>query len=130
MREALSAQVLAAAGGISLAVSLLGAALTAWIVVRLPADYFCDESRHEAQLNPALRIGKNLLGVIAIAIGLVMAVPGIPGPGLITILLGIVLLDFPGKYRAERWLVHRKIIHGAIDQIRARFGRPPLLLPD
>ncbi len=130
MRELLSAQVVAAAGGISLVVSVLGAALTAWVVVRLPADYFCDKTRHETQLNPALRVGKNLLGLVALVLGLMMAIPGVPGPGLVTVLLAVVLLDFPGKYAAERWLVRRKLVHGAIDKLRRRFGRAPLQLPE
>lgn len=130
VRELLSAQAVVALGAASVVMAVLGAAVTAWIVVRLPSDYFRDRTRHQTQLNPALRVGKNLLGLVAVGLGLFMAIPGIPGPGLITILLGVMLLDFPGKYRFERWLVHRKMIHGAIDQLRARFGRPPLLLPD
>ncbi|MBL8955268.1 MAG: hypothetical protein JNK82_31125 [Myxococcaceae bacterium] len=130
MSDLLSAQVVATAGVISLALSLLGAAFTAWVCVRLPANYFCDRTRHETQLNPFLRVGKNLLGIVAFVLGLVMMIPGVPGPGVLTVLLAVVLLDFPGKYEAERWLVRRKLVHGAIDRLRERFGAPPLQRPD
>ena len=43
------------------------------------------------------------LGILCIIIGLILAVPGIPGPGLVVVFLGILLLDFPGKVR----LIHR-----------------------
>ena len=117
-------------GAISLLTSVLGAAITAYVVVRIPSDYFCSRTRHETELNPVLRIGKNLLGIIAFVLGLVMMIPGVPGPGVMTVLLAVMLLDFPGKYTFERWLVRRKFVHGAIDQLRERFGRAPLQLPD
>src|SRR5688500_5885404 len=80
-----------------------------WAIVRLPADYFHYDARHRAltsTLHPVLRIvlllGKNILGCILIVMGLAMLV--LPGQGLLTILIGTLLLDFPGKFKFERWL--------------------------
>jgi hypothetical protein len=61
--------------------------------------------------------------------GVLLTLPGVPGPGLVLILLGATLVDFPGKRRLTRMLIRRKSIHGTIDWLRARFGKPPLVLP-
>ena len=78
-------------------------ALVSFILIKLPADYFC--SHYDRQLwsgrAPALRIaaaiGKNVLGVVLILLGIVMSLPGVPGQGLLTILLASCWLIFPGK---------------------------------
>jgi len=108
--------------------------LVSLILVKLPADYFC--SHYDRQLwsgrAPALRIaaaiGKNVLGVLLIVLGIIMALPGVPGQGLLTILLGVMLVDFPGKDRLEQKLLQRPAIRNSIDRLRAKFGKPPLLL--
>ena len=48
----------------------------------------------------------------------------------LTLLIGLTLLDFPGKRKLELWLVRRPSIRSAIDWIRTRAGREPLILPD
>ncbi|MCK7492419.1 MAG: hypothetical protein MZW92_13070 [Comamonadaceae bacterium] len=49
---------------------------------------------------------KNAAGALLDVLGLPPALlPGIPGRGLLTILIGVMLLDFPGKRRIERRLV-------------------------
>ena len=40
---------------------------------------------------------KNLLGVLLVILGGIMTLPGVPGPGILTILLGVMLLNFPGN---------------------------------
>ena len=134
MDELLSPRLLALLGTVSVVFAALGALLTAWIVVRIPPDYFAERRRHAVPTrHPVVRVlllvGKNLLGFHALLLGVVMAFPGVPGPGLIVILLALMLLDFPGKYAAERWLVTRKPVRNAIDTLRERAGREPLQLP-
>lgn len=132
--ELFSPKVLALLGTASVVVSIIGALVTAWVVVRIPADYFAHRERHPPPTrHPVVRVllvlGKNLLGFVALLLGIVMAVPGVPGPGLVVILLALMLLDFPGKYAAERWVVSRKPVREAIDSLRARAGRQPLVVP-
>ncbi|HEX7707323.1 MAG TPA: hypothetical protein VF701_12770 [Thermoanaerobaculia bacterium] len=119
---------------IFVASSLGGLAIVGFIVVRLPADYF-SETRERTFLNgrhPMLRMSalilKNLAGVLIVALGVVLIMPGIPGPGALTILIGIMLLDFPGKLRLERWMVSRPAVRKAINKLRVRHNRPPLVL--
>jgi hypothetical protein len=53
----------------------------------------------------------------------------LPGQGILTILIGISLLEFPGKRRLELAIVKRSSIRRAIDRIRQRSGTEPLNLP-
>jgi hypothetical protein len=75
----------------------------------------------------ALLVGKNLLGFVLVVAGVLMSLPGVPGQGVLTILMGVMLIDFPGKHRAERWLVTRRPVLAAVNRMRARVGREPLV---
>jgi hypothetical protein len=104
-----------------------------WLVVRIPADYFADSVKLEksrAVYHPIIRgiliIGKNLIGCLLIAAGVLMLV--LPGQGMLTILIGILFLDFPGKYRMERWIVSHGPVLQSINWLRQRSGKVPLVL--
>lgn len=113
--------------------SLVSLAVVTAVLVSLPAGYFRDDAPPAAWprsplLRWAWRIGKNALGLALLALGLLLSVPGVPGQGLLTMLIGLILLDFPGKRGLERRLVARPTVLGAINRLRARFGRPPIEL--
>lgn len=118
--------VAAVAGGVlSIAVTVL---VTCWVLVRLPADHFaCD---HRPSRSMAVRWARNVGGALLIALGIVLSFPGVPGQGVLTILLGIMCLDVAGKRRLELWLVRKPRVRDGIDRLRARYGKPPLTLPD
>ena len=109
---------------------LLGTVLLApFLAARIPADYFSDpEQRTLHARNLPLRILrlllKNALGVVLLVLGIVMLVT--PGQGLLTIFVALLALDYPGKYRLERWLVSRPAICRGINWLRARGGAAPL----
>ena len=103
------------------------------VIAHLPVDYFVDPRRHNGGLrhySGIVRIGipiaKNMLGFILIIAGVIMLV--LPGQGLLTLLAGLMLMNFPGKFACERWLVRRKRIRVAIAWLRQRSGSPPLIL--
>ncbi len=105
--------------------------LVAGVVARLPADYFLASRRPlpspgHPLLAVIVRIGRNAVGWVVVLAGVAMLV--LPGQGLLTILLGLVLVDLPGKFAVERWLVSRPRVRTAIDWIRRRAGREPLQL--
>jgi hypothetical protein len=108
--------------------------IVSFILVKLPADHFAKSRKRKfmAGYSPVVRvaamIGKNILGVLLVALGVVLSLPGVPGQGLLTILLGIMLLDFPGKHRLEQKLLSRPTIVNAINGLRGRFSKPPLEL--
>lgn len=104
------------------------------LLVSLPSTYFQDDhprdfwpNRHPA-LRLTARIAKNFVGFVLVVVGIILALPGVPGQGILTILIGIMLLDFPGKRRIERRIVGRPHILATINRLRLRFGRPPLVL--
>lgn len=109
-------------------------AIVSFIMVRIPADYFHKDRPRElwSGRHPAVRFlgvfAKNVLGVVLVVLGILMSVPGVPGQGVLTILLGIMLLDFPGKRALEHKLVSRPQVFNAINKLRHRFGKPSLVL--
>lgn len=104
------------------------------ILVKLPADHFSKtrKTKFWAGPRPAIHaakvIGKNIAGVLLVALGIVLSLPGVPGQGLLTVLLGIMLLDFPGRHRLEQKLLSKPSIVNTINRLRDRFGKPPLQL--
>ncbi len=105
------------------------------LVVRIPSNYFAHSERHWMSLtdhHPLVRgvllTGKNVIGYVFIVVGIAMLV--IPGPGVLTILIGIMLLNLPGKYRLERWVVSRRPVIRSINWLRRRAGRRPLVLEE
>lgn len=113
---------------------LVNLAIVSFILVKLPADHFSKSHKtkfwadRHATLRMTAAIVKNIAGVLLVALGVVLSLPGVPGQGLLTILLGIMLLDFPGKGRLEQKLLSRPSVVNTINRLRARFGKPPLEL--
>jgi hypothetical protein len=103
------------------------------IIIRIPADYFAHSRRSGAEwprrrpwLRPAWLIAKNVLGCALLVLGSLMLV--LPGQGLLTLLIAVALLDFPGKYRLQRWVVTRRGVIRSTNWIRANAGKNPLVL--
>jgi len=116
------------------AVSFIGTLMVVPVlIVRIPADYFAEKRRHRwepwAHEHPLIRwsllIAKNVLGYMLIIFGIAMLV--LPGQGILTILIGIMFINFPGKYRLERWVVMRPPVLKAINKLRQRAGHAPLI---
>ena len=114
-------------------VSLLGTLITVPIIlVRLPEDYFSYPDRHHVPWNSRNRflripifLAKNLLGAIFVLAGILML--ALPGQGILTIIIGLLLMEFPGKYHAERWVINRPSVLSAINWIRAKAGKQKLI---
>lgn len=113
-------------------VSAVAAALAAWLLVRLPARAFADPDWNTGSTawDWAVWAARLVVGLVLVALGLLLSMPGIPGPGLALVALGLLIADFRGK----RWLVRKLLAHEAtvrpINRLRARFGKPPLVVPD
>jgi hypothetical protein len=109
-----------------------GTGIAVAAVVWLPADHFRSGPRPRAAhrhpvVHALLIFSKNVLGYAILPLGVLMALPLIPGPGLVFIVIGLSLIDFPGKKKLERRLLLRPAVHRFIDDLRRRFGRPPLI---
>lgn len=119
-------------GAASVAVFIASILVIPPIIVRIHPDYFTHPvrppSRWEKQhrlVRWTIVVGKNLVGSVLMVMGLAMFV--LPGQGMLTLLAGFLLIDFPGKYRCEKWLIRRRWIIQPINWLRRRRNRPPLL---
>ena len=104
------------------------------VVARLPPDYFTrvprPRPRRHAQASGShvlWRLGKQLLGLGLVLAGGAMLV--LPGQGILTILIGLMLLDFPGKRRLEQRLVQQPAVGRALNWMRAKAHQPALEIP-
>ncbi len=125
--------LIAAAIG-SLVLFLLSLFFIPWLITRLPSDYFTDETRHTSKtqnMHPilyySLRLLKNILGGLLIIAGILMLV--LPGQGILTILIGIGLADFPGKFRFLRKLAQQPPVFRTMNWIRKKTHKEPLQEP-
>ena len=109
-------------------------AVVTFVLVRLPPNYFHSSHAREflTERHRAIRwvgiVFKNLIGLLLVLLGIIMSLPGVPGQGILTILLGVMLLDFPGKRGLELRLVSRPKVLQTINQVRRKFDKPPLVL--
>jgi hypothetical protein len=118
-------------GGASVVMFIATLVAVPLVIARIPEDYFAHRERPDSTLerrHPAVRgvllVLKNLAGIVLILAGLAMLV--LPGQGLLAILLGVMLVNFPGKYRFERWMVSRGPVLRGVNWLRRKRGRPPL----
>nr|ALS88992.1 putative transmembrane protein (PGPGW) [uncultured bacterium] len=101
-------------------------------IIKIPADYFSSNYAREIKSDKHFSIRwtalivKNIIGFLMILAGIVMLFT--PGPGVPTILLGLIMLDIPGKRPLEARIIKRPTILAAINKLRARFDKPPLVL--
>lgn len=114
--------------------TLVALAVGLRVLLALPPTYLAiDDMRSGARRTTwrtiVARIPRNVAGCVLIAVGVLLSVPGIPGQGLLTILVGMMLLDFPGRRRIERRILGRRTVLVRINRLRARFGRPPIIAP-
>lgn len=104
-----------------------------WLITRIPVDYFDNHTRTVTKspfrsmwIRWLWLIVKNVLGLGFLFFGLLMLV--LPGQGILTVLIALTLLDFPGKFRLQRRVVALPGVLDAMNWIRKRRGKAPLAL--
>ena len=101
-------------------------------MIKIPADYFSSTYVREINkdthfsLRWAAFIIKNIIGFLLIIAGVIMIFT--PGPGVPTILLGLVMMDIPGKRPLEAKLIQRPMVLSAVNDLRAKYNKPPLIM--
>lgn len=106
-----------------------------YLVSLIPDDYFQRPEPyhlHHKFKHPLIRLlvitVKNLIGWLLVITGILMLV--LPGQGLITLALGLILIDFPGKRSLEcRVVSNEKVLH-TINWLRLKRNKTPLKTPD
>ncbi|APR88022.1 hypothetical protein A7982_13371 [Minicystis rosea] len=110
--------------GLTIAVYVAAALAIPIALARLPIDYFSRPSRPPRMTVRILRI---VVGVALTAMG--VALLFLPGPGIVTILLGLSVIGGPIPQRYVRTLAARPRVLDAINEIRRKHGKPPLRAP-
>lgn len=104
-----------------------------FLVVYIPEKYFLYEHKPRTKhRHPLVRISllivKNTLGILFVLAGIAMLV--LPGQGLLTILIGLLAMDLPGKYEIERKIIEKPAVHKTLNAMRKKLGRRPLIIAE
>ncbi len=118
---------------LSLVTFVLSLVLIPLVIGRLHRDCFLKLYHNNWPATPSsigsvtLLILRNLLGLLLFLAGIIMLF--LPGQGLLTILLGALLISFPGKRKIIYTLVCRPRIQQSMDWIRKKRKKPPFQWP-
>ncbi len=117
----------------SLIISVASFILLPWLIAQIPYDYFAHDRREPTtwkELHPIFRfmvlLLKNIMGFTLLLAGIAMLL--LPGQGLLSILMGLILMDYPGKFQFERKIVSRPKLLQFINWLRRKQKQPPLVL--
>jgi hypothetical protein len=91
----------------------------------LPPDFLTSDAQQHGG-SMAWRVARNALGVVLVLLGIAMLI--LPGQGLLTLLVGVMLVDFPGKHRLVQRLLGRPKVLKVVNKLRGKHGKPPLTL--
>jgi len=109
-----------------LAVSLLA---TPWVLAKLPVNYFSNPPQ-----RPPLTLRRMFTSTLKTVLGVLMLLTGIvmmftPGPGLVCLVLGMALCEFPGKHQLMGRFVSQSNVFSALNWLRAKAEKPPFERP-
>jgi putative transmembrane protein PGPGW len=116
-------------GLFSTATFFLSLLIIPWIIGRLPSDFFrhLRDRKKKEDHHPLMWLFlfalRHFVGTILLVAGIVMLF--LPGQGILTIILGLSLLDFPGKKQAKDAFLRRHSVHTGLNWIRKKEGKPP-----
>lgn len=102
--------------------------LTPYLLGIVPADYFLAQSsvvKTRGLVALMKRWIKNLLGLILLLAGVIMLIT--PGQGIVSIFLGLFLMEFPQKRALERKLINHDGTFKTLNWLRQKAGKPPFL---
>ena len=114
---------------ISLFVFIFSLLSIKWLVALIPTNYFIKKKKVKSKRSYSFRwflsiIVKNLIGYTLILGGILMLV--LPGQGLFTILMGLILSNYPGKYSIERKFISMPSVLKTVNWLRKKSDKPPL----
>jgi len=112
---------------------LVTLALMPVLIAAIPDDYFEQTKRPKPFYKPfsftwlIKKLFKNILGILLLLSGIAMLV--LPGQGLLTLIIGLFLIDYPGKYRLEKKLLTYPLILNSINWLRKKRKKNLFKLP-
>ena len=116
-------------GSISLFVFLFSLLSIKWLVSLIPEDYFINKKDSKIKTSNIfiwyiVLIFKNLIGYSLILGGIMMLV--LPGQGLFTIIIGLMMSNYPCKYSIEKKFIAIPTILKSINWLRRKSNKPPI----
>lgn len=117
-------------GGLAFAVTVAASVL---LVVLVPRDFLISlESRKKpaGRKGFVTRILRNAAGWLLVVAGVILSLPGIPGPGILVLLVGLFLVDFPGKKKLQRKILGSSKVTRPANRLRRLFHKAPLAIPE
>jgi hypothetical protein len=116
-------------GTLSFVIFIFSLLTIKWLVALIPSDYFIQKNNSEFRSNYPIFwlisiIIKNLIGYTLIIGGILMLV--LPGQGLFTIFIGLMLSNYPGKFYIERKFIAIPSVLKTINWLRKKSNTPPI----
>jgi archaellum biogenesis protein FlaJ (TadC family) len=100
-----------------------------WLIRRAPRDYFTRDEKARAQKTSLpLKLAKNSAGLVLLAAGVAMLL--LPGQGILTVVVGLALIDFPGKHALLVRMAKRDSVMRALNYFRKKRGLEPFDAPN
>ena len=116
----------------SIAILIISALSIGYFIKKIQHDYFLNDKRgipDYKNKNPVFWVItlalKNIIGYCLIMGGILMLV--LPGQGLLTILVGLMLSDYPGKFKLEKRIIKTNLILKTINWYRIKSNIPPII---
>jgi hypothetical protein len=98
-----------------------------WLISRAPKDYFVRDSDAAQSRSLPLAIVRNLVGAVLAILGVLMLL--LPGQGILTLIVGLGLLDLPGKRALMLRLAKRPGVMRVLNYVRQKAKREPFEEP-
>ncbi len=119
--------------GISFLAFILSLMLIPVVIGKMPEDYFTKKQTRLLKARSLwirwfLFVVINVVGLIFVMAGLIMFF--IPGQGILTMVLGLALMSFPGKRRIESAVIMQPKVQQALNWIRKKRGMADFQFPD
>jgi archaellum biogenesis protein FlaJ (TadC family) len=115
----------------SVSIFILSLLSLPWLVAKIPEDYFLSEKRAETPWKGNLPgvwllmfVAKNVVGYLLLFSGFLMLF--LPGQGILTMLAGLLLMDYPGKFKLERKIALSPAVLSKLNWLRGKARQPPL----
>ena len=102
-----------------------------WLVALIPIDYFVYKKNSKFKTKYPFTwlismIIKNIIGYLLIFGGILMLV--LPGQGLFTIFIGLMMSNYPGKYYIEKKIIAIPSILKTINWLRKQSNKEPIII--
>lgn len=112
---------------------ILSLLIIPWVIGMLPANCFeryYTQAAKSIDFTPVylfLLVLRNIAGVVLLFAGVAMLF--LPGQGILTIIISLILLSFPGKRKLLFMIISRPAVRRSLNWLREKRSKPPFIWP-